>query len=118
MSQATGPPKPVADGAGRIKGRLRLAAVDQHVLIVAGGERLRYRVLRIRKRNTPPGCSDDSTSSQPVVLQKCSKSLTAPGSVASTSRTAPAASGFSARRAFSTGSGHNSPVASRVTAGS
>src|SRR6266481_4388009 len=60
--------------------------------------------LRTRKRKTPPGCSLASSSSQPVVAQKCSKSLVAPGSVAITSSTAPGASGFNARRAFSTGS--------------
>src|SRR5262249_10056419 len=75
---------------------------------------LAYPGLRITKRRMPPSCSLASSSSQPVVAQKCSKSFTAPGSVASTSSTAPAASGFRARRAFSTGSGHNRPVASSV----
>src|SRR5262249_36782616 len=70
--------------------------------------------LRITKRNTPLGCLLASSSSHPVVWQKCWKSWVAPGSVASTSSTAPGASGFNARRAFSTGNGHSSPVASRV----
>src|SRR5712672_3276506 len=67
-----------------------------------------------RKRRIPPGCSLASTSWQPVVWQKCSKSLVAPGSVASTSRTPPAGTAFRARRAFNTGSGQSSPVASSV----
>src|SRR5277367_3774299 len=66
-----------------------------------------------RKRNTP-SASLDSSISQPVVRQKCSKSLVAPGSVARTSRIPPAGTSRSARRAFSTGSGHKRPVASRV----
>src|SRR5579862_1154720 len=65
----------------------------------------------------PPGRSSASSSSHPVVRQKCSKSLTAPGSVASTSRTPPAGTDRNARRAFSTGSGHSSPVASSVASG-
>src|SRR5216683_7547866 len=70
-----------------------------------------------RNRRMPPGCSLASMRSQPVVRQKCSKSLVAPGSVARTSRMPPAGTAFSARRAFSTGNGHNSPVASSVVSG-
>ena len=36
-------------------------------------------VFSARNRSTPPGCSPDSIISQPVVRQKCSKSLVAPG---------------------------------------
>src|SRR5271165_910489 len=72
--------------------------------------------LRSRKRKTPSGSSDDSSNSQPVVWQKCSKSLTAPGSVASTSSTAPGANVFNTRRAFNTGNGHKSPFVSRMVA--
>ncbi len=93
-------------------------AISRGVVIVATmSASLRLsRAFLAESASTPPGSSLDSNSWQPVVWQKCSKSLTAPGSVASTSRTAPGGSGFNARRAFNTGSGHNSPVASRVVA--
>src|SRR5215472_7601154 len=51
----------------------------------------------------------------PVVLQKCSKSLMAPGSVAMTRSTPPSGTSRMALRAFSTGSGHLSPLVSRMT---
>src|SRR5215831_7136979 len=89
-------------------------AIRRGVVMTGTIEGLPHPGLRMTKRKTPPGVSLASSSSQPVVAQKCSKSLVAPGSVASTSSTAPGASGFSARRAFNTGNGHKSPVASSV----
>ena len=80
---------------------------------VAAGVRL---VCAIESARPLPVVRRISSNSQPVAWQKCSKSLTAPGSVASTSSTDPGASGFNARRAFNTGSGHKSPVVSRVVA--
>ena len=47
-------------------------------------------------------------------LAEMDESFSAPGSVASTRRMPPGGTSFSARRAFSTGSGHFSPRASRV----
>ncbi len=69
--------------------------------------------LRMRKRKTP-WASDDSTRTWPVVRQNAAKSSTAPGSVASTSRTAPSGMVLSTLRALSTGSGQRSPWVSSL----
>lgn len=68
----------------------------------------------ITNSSTPP-VSLQVTRRQPAVWQKCWKSLTAPGSVASTRRVPPGGTSLKALRAFSTGSGHLSPLVSSST---
>src|SRR5206468_1120743 len=99
-------PARLVGGKGACRQRLRIGFIGHQT------------GLRRRNLRTPPASSPACSSSHPVVRQKCSKSLVAPGSVASTSRTPPAGTAFNARRAFSTGSGHKRPVASSVVVAS